>query len=235
MESLVAFTLANAVGAKMEDRYLTDPEVPLLAVFDAETRVAAADMALDVLRSRREALRSASAASAARVFDDVAQAANRRIFEWARRDKRRQMGATTFTACTVADGQLVVVNVGDSRLYVARDQAWQRVTADHSLFEDPDYALSPSERAIATSDHDNVVTRVLGMNDCARPDAYLVPIDDVRAVLLCTDGAWRLFDPPGNSAILAFDGTVESVANSIVEVHTSSGACDDATVVAALL
>ena len=62
------------------------------------------------------------------------RAANAALFERAREDERLEGMGTTLCAAALTDaGDLVVVNVGDSRAYLLRDESLQRLTTDHSL------------------------------------------------------------------------------------------------------
>src|SRR5690348_8818131 len=117
-----------------EDSYLA--RVPLFAVADgmggAQAGEVASRMAVDVLQ---EGLGAGSGTVAERLTDQVATA-NSRIFERARTDQGSAGMGTTLTAAYVDTDDLVVVHVGDSRLYRYRADALERLTDDHSLVEE---------------------------------------------------------------------------------------------------
>ena len=63
---------------------------------------------------------------------DAVQEANRSIFETAQRDENLRGMGTTCTALVLQNGSAIAAHVGDSRLYLVRDEAIYLMTEDHS-------------------------------------------------------------------------------------------------------
>jgi serine/threonine protein phosphatase PrpC len=94
---------------------------------------------------------------------------------------------TTVAALVLGDGQATIAHVGDSRVYLLRQDELQRLTRDHSLYEE---LLRSGTRELpdrAACGFGNVITRALGM-DAAHPDLSTVAVRVNDRFLLCTDG-----------------------------------------------
>jgi serine/threonine protein phosphatase PrpC len=229
----IVLACASPYCASMEDRHVCDSELPFFAVFDGESeRGVAAQIAVDTLLAQRARLFEADSEMASVLLDEALHLANRRIFEHARRE-RWSIGGTTCTACTIVQGKIVVAHVGDSRLYVARDRAWHRVTLDHTLREDIDARAGLTDPDMVAQTLTNVVTRVLGVVERVRVDLYTIPLHGNVALLMCTDGAWRPVDPLGAPGSMPFDDDLQAVGDTIMQRYRLDGSRDDATVLIA--
>lgn len=229
----IVLTRASPYCASMEDRHVCDSELPLFAVLDGESEGGvAAQIAVDTLLAQRARLSEADSGTAAVLLDEALQLANSRIFEQARRE-RWSIGGTTCTACTIVQGKIVVAHVGDSRLYMARDRAWHRVTLDHTLREDIDARAGLTDPDLVAETLTNVVTRGLGVVERVRVDLYTIPLQGNVALLLCTDGAWRPIDPLGAPGGMPFDDDLQVIGDTIMQRQRLDGTRDDATVLIA--
>ncbi len=131
---------------------------------------------------------------------------------------------TTGIACLVANGRARWAHVGDSRLYLLRNDTVLVRTLDHSLVEE---RIQLGELAEADRNRDplrNYVTRALG-GDPRPPEASLsdeVALQPGDVLLLCSDGLWaalaakRLFEllHAGSLQVCTDRLAAEAVANS---------------------
>jgi protein phosphatase len=165
--------------------------------------------------------------------DDALEAANRDIRAWAEVElDGRTMGCTL--VALVARGDVgVCLWAGDSRLYRLRGGELLQVSRDHDPFEElvERGELTPEE-ADARGDA-SVVTRAIG----AAPELHL----DVLAFdtapgdlfLLCSDGLYRELAGRELQDVLAAGGSVEALADRLLEVALERGARDNVTVLLA--
>ena len=116
-----------------EDNFLHAP--PFFAVADgmggAQAGEVASQMAVDTFSEVRD-----ENGSPEEQLTAIAKAANRKIYEMAQQDSSRAGMGTTLIAVKVASGEVHVGHVGDSRLYLLRDDRLRRLTNDHSLVEE---------------------------------------------------------------------------------------------------
>ncbi|RZI80355.1 MAG: serine/threonine-protein phosphatase, partial [Microbacterium sp.] len=163
---------------------------PLFAVADgmggAQAGEVASRMAVEVLH---EGLGGAGTDGtvAERLRDQVVEA-NHRIHERAQSDSRNAGMGTTLTAAFVDVRRLVVVHVGDSRLYRVRDGVLERLTRDHSLVEElvRQGRLTPEEAA--EHPQRSIITRALGPESEVAVDSEVLRVEDGDLFMVCSDG-----------------------------------------------
>ena len=109
-----------------EDAFIAEP--PLFAVADGMGGARAGEVASHLAL---ETLVETLAADA--VLHDAALAANERVYQVSRADRAHAGMGTTLTAVVLRDDRLEFAHVGDSRLYLWRDETLEQVTDDHSL------------------------------------------------------------------------------------------------------
>jgi len=82
----------------------------------------------------------------------------------------------------------VVLNIGDSRVYLLRDETLVQVTTDHSLVQELVQAgrLSPEEAE--NHPYGNVITRAVGPSESVVPDYVRIDIVDGDRFVVCSDG-----------------------------------------------
>jgi PPM family protein phosphatase len=176
---------------------------------------------IDLIRQRGdEALRQAI------------QTANQRIHERAASDPEAAGMGTTVTAALVEqEGRIAFANVGDSRAYLLRDGALQRLTEDHSVVAELVASGQISEQEAGTHPQRNVVTRVLGAEATVQVDTFWLQAQDGDLVLLCSDGLTDMVAEDDFAAILAGSGDCDSIAQALVRAALAGGGEDNVTVV----
>ncbi|HET7395074.1 MAG TPA: protein phosphatase 2C domain-containing protein [Gammaproteobacteria bacterium] len=99
---------------------------------------------------------------------------------------------TTITACLITDGVAVWAHVGDSRIYLIRDQHVLARTRDHSAVEILARQGLLSDEDMARHPLRNFVDQCLG-GDPELPTIAIAPPHPLLAgdvLLLCSDGLW---------------------------------------------
>jgi serine/threonine protein phosphatase PrpC len=121
-------------------------------------------------------------------LEEAIQLANVSIWSAACADKQHAgMGSTI--VCVLVDQDLFsVAHVGDSRVYLIREDAIQQLTQDHSLVAQQTQLGMLSPEKAKTSKPQNVITQALGSQNPVIPD-----LDDMVAVsddvlILTSDG-----------------------------------------------
>lgn len=131
------------------------------------------------------------------------EAANRTIFEAARKNYRLMGMGTTCVAALVTDSVLRVAHVGDSRAYLIRDDVAEALTRDHTmvnLFVDAEL-LSPEDASTHPEAH--VLSRTLGVERQVEVDVGPpTPIAGADRLMLCSDGVHKAIE---GDRLAAFD------------------------------
>ena len=211
-----------------EDNYYDEP--PLFAVADGMGGAQAGEVASEMAISEFVAERD-NEAPAEEQLEQIAKAANRKIWDTAQSDSRHAGMGTTLTAAML-DGQSVAVgHVGDSRLYLYRDGSIERMTRDHSLVEEfvrqgkltPEQAEKHPQRS--------VITRALGPESEVEVDTFRIPARSDDVYLLCSDGLSGMVGDENLASIVGAGGSLDTVATSLIDAANDNGGRDNITAV----
>lgn len=163
-----------------------------IAVETVSKKVAQSDGTLP-LETLQQAIQQASAAVQAHAEAD---------------SERRGMGATCVCAWVIGD-RLYTASVGDSRLYLIREDSIQQLTTDHTWIQEAiDFgALTPEQARGHPNAH--VIRRYLGSQTPPEPDFRLrLQPEDSDEQAIANQGA-RL--QPGDFLVLCSDGLTDLV------------------------
>lgn len=157
---------------------------------------------------------------------------NSRLYEESvSRPELEGMG-TTLVAAVADKGTLYVANVGDSRLYLLRDEL-EQVTRDHSLVEEL-VSLGKLERnSEAYKNRKNIITRAIGILPSVDIDFFEVPLQECDCVLMCSDGLTNMVDDDGISRILKTTDTLNEKVDRLIELANKNGGKDNIAVLLA--
>jgi serine/threonine protein phosphatase PrpC len=176
--------------------YVENPTHVLVAVADGVSGEAGGEIAsrtaIDVtLRSYKES--SASWGALKRIYR-AAQQANIEIHDRALVVTELRRMATTLTAVVVEGGMVYAAHVGDSRLYLIRDNTIVQKTKDHTVVGDRRrLGLLSAERARVHPDR-SILTRSLGRELIAAVDRIAFPVAGGDTLLVCSDGLYNVLD-----------------------------------------
>ena len=121
----------------------------------------------------------------------AANLANEAIFSTAQTSSVYRMMGTTLTGVLLENDTATAVHVGDSRLFLLRNNKFIQITTDHSL------AMEHVRRGLlskAEADHSkiqNVLTRAMGIKRNVEFDLLKFPVRVGDTLLLCSDGLYK--------------------------------------------
>ena len=101
---------------------------------------------------------------------------------------------TTLVAVVILANQAFVVWVGDSRVYLLRDSVLERLTEDHSVFNELVKRKKMAREEIDKLPQKNAITRAIGVYEHTEPDSLVVDLIAGDRFLLCTDGLSGYFE-----------------------------------------
>ncbi len=212
-----------------EDRLFA--RAPLFAVADGmgggPAGEVAAQIAIDVLeRGLPDGPGSPEERLASLVLD-----ANRQIHAHSLSDPGTAGMGTTMTTAWVADDELAVAHVGDSRLYCLRGGELVRITRDHSLVEDliQDGRLTEEE----AEDHPqrSIVTRIVGAFEDVLADHFTWRAHAGDVYLICSDGLTDMIRETRVAEVLREAGSLAQAGRALVAAANQAGGRDNITVI----
>ena len=160
---------------------------------------------------------------------EAVQAANQAVYE-SRQSAGTDMGSTL--VCTLLLGsQAYIANVGDSRLYLVREDSIQQLTIDHSLVQ---HMVSMGE--INSDDaryhpQRNVIYRSLGDKPQADIDVYIQNLQPNDWLLLCSDGCSSMLDDHSIQQIILEACSPQVACDRLIESANLAGGEDNNTVI----
>lgn len=162
------------------------------------------------------------------IFYNAIRRVNRILIEKSYLDVSLKGMGTTLVAATIVKDELVVANVGDSRLYVIEDGIKQ-ITEDHSYVEEMVRKGRMERNSAEYLEKKNMITRAIGVHSTVHPDFFHVPLAEGSQILLCSDGLTNMV---GDDLILQTLKRKESVkkkVNLLIELARENGGSDNIT------
>ena len=158
--------------------------------------------------------------------------ANKRVCSLAEENKTYGGMGTTLALIYFTEGKAHVAHVGDSRVYLFRENELTRLTRDHSwVNEQVERNLISEEEA---HDHRwrNVITRALGSRDTI--EAEISSMDPVPGdvYLVCSDGLTSMIDDDAIVQCLrSNNGDLDRTCAELVRLANEAGGLDNISVV----
>ena len=158
----------------------------------------------------------------------------RRIYEKAAESPEFHGMGTTAVAMLVDSGNAFIAHVGDSRLYLVRDDTVRQVTEDHSFVARQVKAGVLTEEEARSHRMRNVIYRSLGYQEDVEVDVQVVAIRRGDRFLLCSDGLsghvedHEIFDHLSHHA-------PQEAARRMIDLACERGGEDNITAVVALV
>lgn len=228
-----SITDVGRVRSMNQDRYSNyfHPRFSLLLLADGmgghNAGEVAASMAIDACREYFMKDKERSDYEA--LLTEAVEAANLAVYEKGESiSEYRRMG-TTICAAVIADRQLTIAHVGDSRIYLFRDGKLLQLTQDHSLVADMvRQGLLTPEQALVHPDR-NTLTRAVGTNETIAVDTRTLSLSAGDRLLLCSDGLTKMMDTEAIEAILAAEPVAREAAEMLVKQANDNGGADNIT------
>lgn len=158
------------------------------------------------------------------------QQANQRIFEKGQSQPTLSGMGTTLEVVTILDNHLALAHVGDSRIYLFREQRLIALTEDHSLVNALLKSGEITQEMAENHPRKNIITRSLGMPGSLEVDVAIHRIEDHDQLLLCSDGLTNMVSEPKITQILLEAASLQDASQRLIEEANAKGGLDNITV-----
>lgn len=156
---------------------------------------------------------------------------NGNIHELAVADPERSGMGTTLTAAVVRGQSVTLAHVGDSRAYLYRDGSLTQLTEDHSLVGEMLRSGQITSAEAEEHPQRSIITRALGVDPEVEVDTTSLEWRPGDFFLLCSDGLYSMVSDESIAAILAGEGSLDSITKALVEAANSAGGRDNVSVI----
>jgi serine/threonine protein phosphatase PrpC len=162
-----------------------------------------------------------------------------RAANWAIRDRAvaepslEGMGTTICAVGLLTNGQLVLVNVGDSRAYLWQGGALTQQTRDHSVTAELVERGELRQEEAAEHPYYGVLTRALGVGPDIEIDRTTLRVEEGDRIVVCSDGLFNELSDQEITSAMAGGGDVVAVVDNLIESAIMHGGRDNVSVVVA--
>lgn len=187
----------------------------------------ASQYAVEVLEER---IRESGEMGPEAIITDAVKEVNRSIIEAAASDVSLNGMGTTLVVATIIEHTLYFANVGDSRLYLIRDEIKQ-LSRDHSLVQEMVRlgGINPEEAKYHPDK--NVITRAIGAKEDVEVDFFQHRLQKGDTVLMCSDGLTDMLDDDEIFRIVKSGRDIVETAKELVEKANENGGKDNIGIV----
>ncbi len=161
---------------------------------------------------------------------NAVEEANRVVIAKAAESEDFEGMGTTVVLATIFENTMYVANVGDSRLYLERDELKQ-ITKDHSLVEEMVRMGGIDEEAARYHPKKNVITRAVGGSDEIQIDFFEIQLAPGDVILMCSDGLTNMVEDSEISLIIKKQRDVVEMAETLVNTANQNGGTDNVSVI----
>lgn len=236
----------GCVRTNNEDRVLLLPRLGFYAVCDGMGGHQRGDLAAEIATSSLKQYIEASAdrfeitwpfgyeyersIDANRMITAI-KLANRLVWRTSEQPPEPGLMGTTISAVLLDAHQLVVGNVGDSRVYRLHDRGLQQLSTDDTIL------ASMLQRGLVTAEtwrtHPlrNVLTQAAGSQEQVEVHLHESTLESGDLLLLCTDGLHAVIEESNILDILAKGLRVEEMVARLIGAARAAGAPDNVSAV----
>jgi len=231
-----------------EDGYLIDPKLNLFVVCDGMGGHAAGEIAsnlamhevrkavsknTDVLQRFAAKDEGTKPHEILTILEHSIRSACSAIYNRAQLEPEKRGMGTTCSVLLIAGERGFIAHVGDSRIYLIRQNKVHQLTEDHSLINELIKRGKVTKETIDSSpykDYKNAVTRAVGVYENVEVDTLDFDVLPGDQFLLCTDGLHHYLNEPEIPALVG-GGNVIDVTKRLINLANDGGGHDNITAV----
>lgn len=174
--------------------------------------------------------------------------ANHAITSVAAHDESKKGMGSTIACALVIDGHLYIASMGDSRIYLIRDERIRQLTTDHTWVQEAIENGVISQQEAQKHPRRNLIRSYLGSSDPIQPDLRMfltdtespeqaeanqgLPLIPEDLILLCSDGLTSLVPDQEILAVMEKTPDKEQAIHRLVDLANQRGGHDNITIVA---
>ncbi len=139
------------------------------------------------------------------------------------------MGTTLVGAYFIENkAEAVIFNVGDSRLYRYRDDAFTQITRDHTMYQE---WFEAGQKGTPPSK--NILVKAIGLLEDVLPDVQLEKILPGDVYMICSDGLSNLVDDDTVHQFIKLnpDLSPEAICTELIKMANDNGGDDNISVI----
>lgn len=156
---------------------------------------------------------------------------NKKVYQKSRENIEFLDMGTTLVAVTIENGKMFVVHVGDSRVYLFRENNLQQITTDHSYVMELVKIGSITREEAEVHPKRNIITRAIGIREDVEADTVIEDIKQGDKILLCTDGLSNMVSKAEMAKILIEQCSTEEKVKKLIALANEKGGLDNISLI----
>ncbi len=219
-----------------EDSFLISPRLAMYAVCDGmgghQAGELASQIAVETIPRAFVASQSSGLDAPEKMLTEALYTAHKAIQVAAEADSARLgMGTTAVIVWAPPPGDVLwVAHVGDSRAYLFRGGNLQRLTEDHTWYNQVVRAgVLPSNPEDWPNRH--VLSQALGASSLIAPEVSRITLQPADTLLLCSDGLTDMLDDAEIARHLSTPTSLPDIVQSLVREANRHGGKDNITAI----
>jgi PPM family protein phosphatase len=248
----LSFWAATDVGRKREhneDNFLVDKKLSLFVVADGMGGHASGEVASHIavhefrnaIENRHDLLESFARGDGSVRAQDIltlleqgVQAAGVAIFQRGKQESDKRGMGTTISALLIVGDRGFIAHVGDSRIFLVRQEQVIQLTEDHSLINELIRRGKVTKDTLSRSPYSaykNAVTRAVGVYETVQVDTIDFDVLAGDQFLVCSDGLHTYLDDDKVKELFKAD-EITGIPKRFIDHANESGGQDNITAVA---
>jgi PPM family protein phosphatase len=191
----------------------------------------ASAMAVQIVTRDIAQLRDVSSPHAADILRAALQDANRAIFNRTISEVDKQGMGTTASVLILSGSHYLIGQVGDSRIYRARNGTLEQLTKDHSYVQEQVDAGYITPEQARYHPYSNVITRCVGASPEVEPDVYSGDLTPGDVFLVASDGLTGMLEDAHLQRIVLGKTSPGPLVDALVHEANRRGGLDNITAV----
>lgn len=166
------------------------------------------------------------------LLENAIHKANEVVYNYSQKEDSSTGMGTTIVIALIRKSKLFFAHVGDSRLYLFKNQEAQQLTQDHSYVEELVRNNIISREDAESHPRKNEITRAIGIKPTVEPELCENPftLHENNFLLLCTDGLSNMLDDSKIKQHVLSTGTVAEKGTKLIDEANTNGGKDNITV-----
>lgn len=164
------------------------------------------------------------------LLPNILKQINTEIYTYAKTHEDCNNMGTTCVACVIIKNKAYIVNVGDSRLYLFKNEKLKQITEDNSKVWDLFKKGLIKKEEIVDSPIKHLITKAVGTKKSVKPDFYEIELSKKDILVLCSDGLTDVTIDDEIEEILN-NNKLDNVCDLLVAKAKSNKTKDDVSII----
>ena len=169
------------------------------------------------------------------MLQSAVKLANFTVYDQAQQFEEFDGMGTTLVAALIRGRKCTVVNVGDSRAYLANEDGIHQITRDHSLVQMMVDRGDLTPEVAKSYPGKNLITRAIGTEPMVMCDIYHKEVNKGDYLLLCTDGLSNVMDDQEILFEVVHGVHKDRCCKRLLDIAKNRGAPDNVTSVLVMI